>query len=137
MQFMAHRILIVDDHPDVRQGIRQMVSEIYRDAYSEEAGDGQEAMNKIFLNDYDLVLLDISMPKMGGFEVLSRIKKEKPNVHVIMLSIHDEEHFANRSFKCGALGYLTKKFAAEELADAMETVIRGKTYLSRGVKQNN
>lgn len=132
---MSQKILIVDDHPIVRQGLKQIISEIPGIASIDEAENGQEALNKISATTYDLMLLDISLPIMSGLEVLSRINKDKPDLCVIMLSIHDEEHFAIRALKLGAMGYLTKKSAPDELVAAIRDVLHGNKYICHSVAQ--
>lgn len=132
---MNKKILIVDDHPIVRQGLKQIIMEIPGIASIDEAETGQEALNKISAMSYDLILLDISLPMMSGLEVLSRINKENPALRVIMLSIHDEEQFAIRALKSGAAGYLTKKSAPDELVAAIREVLHGNKYICHAVAQ--
>jgi DNA-binding NarL/FixJ family response regulator len=113
------KILIADDHVIVRTGLKQILSETSDVVVTGEAGDGNETINKVYDNDYDMVLLDISMPGRGGLEVLSEIKKKKPDLPVLILSMHPEEQYAVRALRTGASGYLTKESASEELIKAI------------------
>ena len=99
------RLLIADDHPIIRQGMKQIISETADITVADEAADGKETIKKIGESDYDVVLLDISMPGMNGLEVLKEIKKSKPGLTVLMLSIYPEEQYAVRALKAGASGY--------------------------------
>lgn len=124
-------ILIVDDHAVVRRGLKEIILEtVSRDAGFDEAASGREALQKIADNNYDLVLLDISMPGRNGLDTLKTIKIEKPNLPVLVLSMYPEEQFAMRSFKAGASGYVTKESAPEELQVAVNKILQGKKYLS-------
>jgi DNA-binding NarL/FixJ family response regulator len=127
------RILVVDDHAMVRKGLVSILA--LQDAVSrpvcDEAGNGEEALQKVGQQQYDLVILDISMPGMGGLELLPRIHEMRPEIPVLMLSMFPEEEFALRAFKLGAAGYLTKKEAADELLLAISQIAEGKRYLSQ------
>ncbi len=124
------KVLIADDHPIVRIGMKHVVEEDPEITIADEASDGDEALDKILNNDFDLVLLDISMPGKDGLDVLKQIKKEKPDLPVLILSIYPEEEFAIRALKTGASGYLTKKSAPYELTTAIRTVLQGRKYIS-------
>jgi DNA-binding NarL/FixJ family response regulator len=124
------KVLIADDHPIVRIGMKHVMEEDPEITIADEASDGDEALDKILNNNFDLVLLDISMPGKDGLDVLKQIKKEKPNLPVLILSIYPEEEFAIRALKTGASGYLTKKSAPYELTTAIRTVLQGKKYIS-------
>ena len=93
---------------------------------ADEASNGREVLDKIWKNDYDMVLLDISMPGMTGLEVLKQLKNEKPKLSVLVLSMHPEEQYAVRALRAGASGYLTKESAPDELMTAIE--VRQKIY---------
>lgn len=123
------RILIADDHPVVRQGLRQILAEESDMLVADEAKDGFEALEKMRKKEYDVVLLDISMPGPGGLDVLREIRKRKPGFPVLMLSIHEEEHYALSALRAGARGYLTKSGAPEELVTAVRKVVNGKKYV--------
>jgi DNA-binding NarL/FixJ family response regulator len=119
------KILIADDHAIVRKGIRQILSETPDKYAVEEACNGQEALEKVYKNNYDVVLMDISMPGRSGLDVLKQLKQEKPKTPVIILSVYPEEQYAVRALKTGAAGYLTKESAPEELIRAIKKVSRG------------
>jgi two-component system invasion response regulator UvrY len=124
------RILIADDHPIVREGFKQVISETPDMIVADEASNGQEVMKLIRKNEYDLVLLDISMPGRSGLEVLKELKKENARLPVLILSIYPEEQYAMRAFRAGAAGYLTKASAPNELISAIRKIVRGGRYVS-------
>lgn len=124
------RILIADDHPVVRAGLKRIISETSRIVVGDEASNGHEVLEKIWKNDYDVVLLDISMPGINGLDVLKQIKSKSPELPVLMLSIHDEEQYAVRTLKAGASGYLTKESAPDELIEAIRKAHLGRKYVS-------
>lgn len=124
-------ILIVDDHAVVRRGLREIILEtVSRDAGFDEAASGREALLKTAANNYDLVLLDISMPGRNGLDTLKGIKVEKPDLPVLVLSMYPEEQFAMRSYRAGASGYITKESAPEELQVAVNKILQGRKYIS-------
>ncbi len=122
-------LLIADDHPIVRNGIKDIINELYPSAIIDEARDTQEVIKKVILNNYDLIILDISMPGGGGLNALDQILKSNPNNKVLMLSMYSDEQYINRSLKLGAAGYLTKSVAAEELGMAIRKIMNGEKYL--------
>lgn len=125
------RILIVDDHIIVREGVVRLLSELLQPPLEfDEAENGQEAINLILHNDYDLVLLDISMPGRDGLDVLKQMRLLKPRLQVVMLTMHPEEQYAVRAFQTGAAGYLSKGSRPQQLKDALEKVLRGGRYVS-------
>jgi DNA-binding NarL/FixJ family response regulator len=124
------RILIADDHPIVRKGLRQILEETDLAQKIVEAESGKEALQKISENNFDVVLLDISMPGMDGIETAEEIKKLKPSLPILIISMYPERDYAMRAFKAGALGYLTKKSAPEELATAIKKVIKRERYIT-------
>jgi DNA-binding NarL/FixJ family response regulator len=105
------RILIADDHPIVREGYKKILMDMPDMVVSDEAANGQEVLNLVRKKDYDLILLDISMPGRNGLEILKDLKEEKPKLPVMILSIYPEEQYAVRAFRAGASGYLTKASA--------------------------
>jgi DNA-binding NarL/FixJ family response regulator len=123
-------ILIVDDHAVVRKGLRQILSEEYDDLAFAEATDARGALDAVSKHAWDVVVLDISMPGRSGLDVLKEIKRERPNVPVLVLSMHPEEQFAVRVLRAGASGYLTKETAPTELVLAVRKVTAGGTYVS-------
>ena len=124
------RVFIADDHVIVRRGLRQIVAETPEIVIAGEAGTGQEALRGILSKDYDVVLLDITMPDLNGLDVLKELKRQRPEARVLMLSMHPEEQFAIRALKAGALGYLTKDSAPAELVGAIKKVATGGRYIS-------
>jgi len=129
------RILIADDHAIVRKGLVQILADGPDKVTVDEAGSGEEALDKVRENDYHLVLLDISMPGKSGLEVLQELKSDKPALPVLMLSIHPEEQYAVRALRSGASGYLTKGSAADELLDAIKKVLTGGKYISSSLAE--
>ncbi|PLW94531.1 MAG: DNA-binding response regulator [Marinilabiliales bacterium] len=127
------KILIADDHPIVRNGIKDILQDISPSFSIDEAEDANEVVQKVIANDYDVIILDISMPGGGGLNALKQIKQAKPLTKVLMLSIYDDEQYINRALKAGASGYLTKSVASEELELAIKKVISGEKYLSSEV----
>jgi len=124
------RILLVDDHVMFREGLKQILAKHSDMLVVDEAGTGQEALAKILKNKIDLVLLDISLPGRNGPELLAEIKKINPDLAVLVLSMHPEDQYAIRMMKAGALGYLTKESAPEELISAIRRVSTGRRYIS-------
>jgi DNA-binding NarL/FixJ family response regulator len=123
-------ILIADDHPIVRQGLRQVINETADLVVTGEAGNAAEALYAVSQQNYDVILLDISMPGRSGLEVLCELKNAKPNLRVLILSTYPEGQYAVRAFKDGADGYLTKLSAPEELLTAIRKVALGGKYVS-------
>jgi DNA-binding NarL/FixJ family response regulator len=129
------RVLIADDHPVVRKGLREIVKEAFGMVRIDEAGNGQEALERVAKNDYDAVLLDISMPGKSGLDVLKELKGQKPKLSVLVLSIHPEEQYAVRVLKAGASGYLTKESAQDELINAVKKISTGRKYISASLAE--
>lgn len=125
-----YRILIADDHPIVRKGLRQILEEEGNVRSVEEASTGIEAIEKIKNGSFDIAMLDISMPEMSGLEALEEIKKLKPSLPVLILSIYPDEEYAVRALKSGASGYMTKKSAPDELIVAVRKIASGSRYIS-------
>jgi len=129
------RVLIADDHPIVRQGLRQILSRISDMKVAGEAINGQETLNQIRTGEWDVLVLDITMPGRSGFDILKQLKHEQPDLPVLVLSIHAEEQFAVRALKAGASGYLTKENAPDELIKAIRKVVSGGKYISRSLAE--
>lgn len=126
-----NRILIVEDHNIVRQGVMRVLKELLDTPLEfEEAASGQEALDKVSAADFDLVLLDISLPGRNGLEVLKQLRQQQPKLPVLILSMHPEQQYAVRAIRAGAAGYVTKDSAPEELKAAVEKVLRGGRYLN-------
>jgi two-component system invasion response regulator UvrY len=124
------KILIADDHTVVRKGLRQILAEGFKRATFGEAADGQQALEQVWKEPWDIVILDLTMPGRSGLEVLKEIKKTQPKLPVLILSMHPEDQFAVRLLKAGASGYMTKESAAEELVGAVNKAIAGGCYVS-------
>lgn len=124
------RIIIADDHPVVLKGLKEIIEEHFDDVTIDISSRGYELLNKINNNDYDIVLLDISLPDINGLEVLREIKKKKRKLLVLVLSMYPEEQYAARALKAGANGYLTKRSASDELVLAVRKILSGKKYVS-------
>ena len=129
------RIIIADDHPIVRAGIKQIISEASDLIVADEAGDGHQLLSKVRAGSFAVVILDITMPNMDGLDVLKQLKIEKPELPVIVLSIHPEDQYALRVLKAGAAGYVTKASAPDELIDAIRKVHRGGKYISPSIAE--
>jgi DNA-binding NarL/FixJ family response regulator len=124
------RILIADDHTIVREGLKQILAETRDMVVADEASNGQEVFTKVSKNEYDVVLLDISMPGRSGLEVLKQLKSERPKLPILILSMYSEEQYAMRALRAGASGYMTKESAPDELIEAIRKVSQGRKYVS-------
>jgi len=124
------KILIADDHAIVREGLKMILAETGDLVVAGEAANGQEVIELIQKEDWDLVILDLAMPGRDGLYTLKELKREKPKLPVLVLSIYPEEQYAVRLFKAGVSGYLTKESAPEELIAAIRKVSRGGKYVS-------
>ena len=124
------RVLIADDHAVVRQGLKQILGRAPGMMAAGEATNGQEALAMIRAENWDVVVLDISMPDRSGLDVLKEIKAERPHLPVLMLSMYAEEQYAMRVLKAGASGYLSKESTADELVKAIAKVVAGGRYVS-------
>lgn len=133
----AMRILIADDHAIVRKGLKDILREADEPAIVEEAGTGQEALEKIQNNSWDVVVLDITLPDMNGLEILKRLNESKPDLPVVMLSMHSSQQYVRNSLKLGASGYLNKESAPDELIAALHAVLGGQRYLSQSLRGEN
>ncbi len=129
------RILIADDHMVVRKGLRQILMEEFPAAFIEDVPDAEEMIKKIMNATWDVVVSDMSMPGRSGLDALQQIKQIHPDLPVLILSIHPEEHYALRVLKAGASGYLSKGSAPDELVKAVRTVLLGKKYISASVAE--
>ena len=127
------QVVLADDHALVRAGIRALLERIDKVEVVGEAGDGQQALQLIEQLEPDVVLLDLTMPGLSGFEVLKETSEKFPNVNMIVLSVHDSEEYAFHALRSGAVGYLPKSAASTELEEAIERVLRGEKYLSPSI----
>jgi two-component system invasion response regulator UvrY len=124
------KILITDDHAVVRQGLKQILADEFKRAHFGEASNAQEALERVWKQPWDVVVLDITMPGRSGLEVLKEIKRSRPALPVMVLSMHPEDQFAVRVLKAGAAGYMTKESAPSELVGAIKMVMAGRRYVS-------
>ncbi|MGA1977923.1 MAG: response regulator transcription factor [Bacteroidales bacterium] len=123
------KILIADDHPIVREGLKQYVKTLDEVKLIDEAVNGEEAWAKIKDGDYDLVILDVTMPGMSGLDVLQKIKEWNLQTRVLILSVHPQEQYAIHALRMGASGYLSKDSAFEELTLAIRKIASGGRYV--------
>jgi two-component system, NarL family, invasion response regulator UvrY len=124
------KILVADDHAVVRRGLNQIVAERPDMRVCGEARDAREVLALLRKGEWDVLVLDINMPDQSGLEVLGEVKRQRPELPVLILSMHPEEQFAVRALKSGASGYLTKESAPEELVAAIHKVHGGGKYVS-------
>lgn len=133
---MPTRILVADDHAIFREGLKQVISMTVDMTVVDEAVNSQELLQKVQNHDYDMVVLDISMPGRNGLDALVEIKNLKPKLPVLVLSAHPEEQYALRAYKSGASGYLTKGSPSHELLDALQKISLGKKYVSSALAES-
>ena len=124
------KVVVVDDHAVVREGLKRIISENPGMAVTGEAGDGNEAIRVIQSEPCDVVLLDITMPDKSGLDVLKQLHAESPRLPVLVLSMHSEDQYAIRVLRAGAAGYLTKESAPAKLVQAIRKVVRGGKYVT-------
>lgn len=129
------KILIVDDHEVLRDGVKRVFDKEPRTATFGEASTVQEALRLVREQDWDVVVLDISLGDRSGLEVLKELKQIRPHLPVLILSLHSEEQFARRAFKAGAAGYITKDSPRAELVKAVNKVMSGGRYVSAAVAE--
>lgn len=128
-------ILIVEDHPIVRRGLKEVLAEEYPRAVFGEANDSPSALQEYQRRKWDIVLLDINIPGRGGLEVLEDIRRLHAPAKILVVSAYPEEEFAVRAFKLGAAGYLSKNQASDELTAAVRSILAGKKYVTVSLAQ--
>jgi DNA-binding NarL/FixJ family response regulator len=126
---LVTRILIADDHSIVRSGLKKVLDAKPDMEVVAEAEDGQEAVEKALKEDVDLVILDVSMPRKTGIQAAAELHKRKPELRVLMLSMHDSEQFLFEALKAGASGYVLKSGADTDIVDAVRAAMRGDSFL--------
>ncbi|WP_343733357.1 response regulator transcription factor [Duganella sp.] len=129
------KVFIADDHAIVREGLKQILAETRDIVVAGEAESGLDAVKLFRKSGCQVMLLDISLPDRNGIEVLKQIKKDRPELAVLMLSMHREDQYAIRALKAGAAGYLTKQSAPKELVNAIRQVAGGLKYISAALAQ--
>ncbi len=124
------RILVADDHEIVRDGLKRILTAAGDLQVAGEAASGDQALALVRAHDYDVVMLDMSMPGLAGIDLIKRLKAEKPALKLLVLSMHGEHQYAARALKAGASGYLTKDSAAEQLVGALRKIAAGGVHVS-------
>jgi two-component system, NarL family, invasion response regulator UvrY len=124
------RVLLADDHNIVRAGVKELLSDTDDIAVAGEAGNGHEVLARVREQEFDVAVLDMSMPGRSGVDLIRQVKAEKPRLKVLVLSMHSEEQYAVRALQAGASGYLTKESAADQLVAAIRRVAAGGAYVS-------
>ncbi len=126
----VNRILMADDHLLLREGLRQLFEYVEDIEIGAEAASGEEVLKILATQTFDLLLLDLSLPGIHGEELIGKIKRNFPNVPILMLSMHSEPSIAKRMIQAGAAGFITKGNSSSELLDAMRRVASGRRYIS-------
>ncbi len=129
------RIVLADDHTIVREGLKQLLQAADGLEIVGEARDGHEAMKAVRELDFDLLLLDMSMPGKSGIELIKQVRAEKPKLRILILSMHEERQYAIRAIRAGASGYLTKESASRQLVEAIRKVASGGAFISAEVAE--
>ena len=124
------RVLLADDHAIVRAGLKEILADTGDVTVAGEATNGQEVMAQVRAQDFDVAVLDMSMPGRSGIELIKQVKDEKPKLRILVLTMHSEEQYAVRALKAGASGFLTKEAAADQLVAAIRKVAGGGAYVS-------
>jgi len=132
---MTIRIVIADDHAIVREGLKRIVGDAQDLLVAGEAADGTEVMKTVRELEFDVLVLDLSMPGRSGMELIKLVKSEKPKLRILVLSMHQETQYAVRAIKSGASGYLTKESAPAQLEQAIRKIAAGGAYISAEVAE--
>lgn len=129
------RILIVDDHPIVRRGLKDILTRELAPVFCDEAANAQEGLSQVQSHEWDLVILDVTLPGRSGLDMLRDIQGLRPKLPVLILSMHSENQLAQRILKAGASGYMNKESAPEELIKAIRKVLAGGRYVSAAMAE--
>jgi DNA-binding NarL/FixJ family response regulator len=129
------RIVVADDHAIVREGLKRIMAEAPELQVVDEAADGNTLMRVVRERDFDVLVLDLSMPGRSGMELIKLVKAEKPKIRILVLSMHQELQYAVRSIKSGASGYLTKESAPSQLVQAIHKIASGGAFISAEVAE--
>lgn len=130
------KLLIVEDHAIVRDGLKQIFADTADIEVQGEAANGQEALQQVRQEDWDIVLLDMSIPGKSGIELIKQLRLEKPRLRILVLTMHEEQQYVARAFKAGVSGYLTKDSASAQLVSAVRKIAGGGTYISPQLAEN-
>src|ERR1700743_857310 len=129
------RFLIADDHSVVRKGLRQILFEAFPSAVIEEVTNAEDLLKRSIVEQWDVVISDISMPGRSGLEILQQLRLDHPKLPFLILSVHSEDQYAIRVLKAGASGYLNKESAPEELVNAINQLLLGKKYITPSIAE--
>ena len=132
---MAVRVLVADDHALVRKGLQQVIKEQAPDMVVGEAADGEQVLALVQAQEWDVLVLDLGMPRRSGLEILQELRTLRPKLPVLILSAHPEDQYAIRVLKAGAAGYLSKDSALDELVDAIRKAVKGGRYVSAALAE--
>lgn len=130
------KILMIEDHAIVREGFRRILSDVFEDLVFGEATSAPEGLAQVRADDWDLVVLDISLPSRSGLEVLKEIRALKPGMPILVMTMYAEDQYALRSFRAGASGYITKGSTAQDLVQAVQKVTAGGRYVSPALAEH-
>ncbi|MDX1375500.1 MAG: response regulator transcription factor [Burkholderiales bacterium] len=130
------RVLIADDHQLVRDGLKGILGAASGIVVAAEAASGDEALAQVRAHEFDVALVDLSMPGLSGIDLIKRLKLERPKLRILVLSMHGEQQYATRALKAGASGYLTKDAASEQLVTALRKVAAGGVAISEATAAN-
>ena len=128
------KILVVDDHPIVRAGVKRLLAG-EGDIETIEVASGREALAAIRAEKPDIVILDLNLPGIGGFDILARLAREEPRPRILVLSMHDDPIFAMRALEAGAVGYVSKNAPPTQIIDAIARIRKGQTYVGPDLAQ--
>jgi DNA-binding NarL/FixJ family response regulator len=124
------RILLVDDHALVRKGLRFLLEQRETTWTVDEADSPEVALSKVRAESWDIVVMDIDLPGQNGIDLIKRMRRDRPRLPVLVLSIHDERRYGTRALQAGACGYVSKASPAEQVADAVHKILNGGRYVS-------
>lgn len=129
------RVLIADDHPIVREGVRRILEEAPDITVAGEAACGQEALESVQENEYDVVLLDIGIPGVDGLDLLRQLRRMKPHLRALIVSMYPAQFYAVRVLRAGAYGYVEKTAVPEQLLEAIRKVSQGRRYVTTSLAE--
>ena len=132
---MVKRIIIADDHPLVREGLKHILSANSDYIVAAEVGDGHQLLAAVIEHTYDIALVDMLMPGKNGIELIKQLRQERPELRILVISSHKEDIYAVRTIRAGASGYLCKDYAASELINAVKRLAAGRMYITENVAE--